>query len=157
MALKPDRYEPFIDVLYFMNETGAAGLVVVHDTTTPASGAALDDAGMLVKLPDVLLASGEYPVGMLMGDVVNLDLTRTHLNAHKRESQVGGKVGVARNGSFVTNQISGSPSAGQDAYFTIGGFLTGNTSAPTSGSKKVGVWRSSKDSDGYARVDINIV
>jgi Arc/MetJ family transcription regulator len=38
------------------------------------------------------LPSGKVPVGLLLNDMVNIDLTRQHLNQHKDEVQKGGKV-----------------------------------------------------------------
>ena len=62
------------------------------------------------------------PVGILLNDVVNKDLTRTHLNQHKDEVQKGGKVTVLRKGYVVTNAITGQdPVAGSGAYASEAG------------------------------------
>ena len=155
MALKPYRTPGFDDMSYFMNETGEAGSVVVFVTSVSGLGEAMDDADARVQLPNATNGSGEYPAGILMGDVVNRDLTYTHLNQHKRESQVGGKVGVRRHGEVLTNRIAVgvAPQAGLAAYFTAEGVLT-NTST---NSTRIGTWKSSKDSDGYAKLEVNLV
>ena len=154
MALRPDREPAYIDTTFFMNETGEAGLVVVYDTSASGVGTALDDANAKVKLPDNGNGSGEVPAGILVGDVVNKDLTRTHLNAHKRESQVGGKVGVRRDGHITTNMIETgvTPTVGDSAYFT----LNGRINTTSTNSTKIGTFLTAKDSDGYAKIDINI-
>lgn len=151
MALKPDRVEHLTDLSYFMNETASRGIVVVHDTG--GSGAAMDDSAALVKVPSAGV-SGTKPAGLLLNDVVNIDLTRQHLNYHKNEVQKGGKVLLLRRGTVVTDAVSGSPTVGADAYYNVAGQLTATVVA---NSTKVGRFLSSKDADGYAKVDINIV
>ena len=90
MALKADRYELQTDISFFYNNAAATrGGVVVHDSTT-ASGAAMDQGVNLVKYKTA--AATDVPVGILLNDIVNKDLTRTHLNQHKDEVQLGGKL-----------------------------------------------------------------
>lgn len=148
MALKPDRIEAYTDISFFMNVTGERGGIVVH--ATGGSGVSMDDANAVVQYASN--QSGTVPAGLLLNDVVNLDLTRQHINWHKDEVQVGSKVTLLRQGQVTTNVISGVPTIGQDAYYGANGKLT-----PTStNSVKVGRFLSVKDSDGYAKVDINI-
>ena len=81
MALKADRYEESTDISFFYNEGVATrGGVVVLDAAAlaGASGAALDQGENLVKYASAVATS--VPVGILLNDVVNKDLTRTHLN-----------------------------------------------------------------------------
>jgi hypothetical protein len=146
MALKSDRYELQTDISFFYNEgTATRGCVVVHDTA--GSGAAMDQGVNLVKKH----TSG-VPVGVLLNDVVNKDLTRTHLNQHKDEVQKGGKVTILRKGYVVTNAITGTPSAGDSAYASE--VVAGNVA--TSGTYTVGRFVSTKDEDGYAKVEVNL-
>lgn len=151
MALKPDRYVQADDISFYMNVVAERGLIVVHASS--GSGAAMDQADAYVAVPTGQAPSGTSPAGLLMGDMVNYDLTRQHINWHKDEVQLGGKVQLLRKGWVVTNKISGTPTAGNVAYYTSAGLLTPTDagSAP-----KVGRFLSSKDSDGYAKVDINI-
>jgi hypothetical protein len=155
MALKSDRYELQTDISFFYNEgTATRGGVVVHDTA--GSGAAMDQGVNLVKYATVTAAS--RPVGILLNDVVNKDLTRTHLNMHKDEVQKGGKVTVLRKGYVVTNSItSASVSAGDPAYACH--VNAGNLridSPGSSGVLQVGRFLSGKDEDGYAKVEVNL-
>jgi hypothetical protein len=148
MALKSDRYELQTDISFFYNAgTATRGCAVVHDTTA-GSGAAMDQGVNLVKK-----ATSGNPVGILLNDVVNKDLTRTHLNQHKDEVQKGGKVTVLRKGYVVTNAIDGSPVAGSGAY--LSGSSAGNVSMVVSGTK-IGAFLSSKDEDGYCKVEVNL-
>jgi hypothetical protein len=163
MALKADRYELQTDISFFYDAgTATRGGIVCHGTV--GSGAAMDQGVNLVEYPTVALTS--TPLGILLNDVVNKDLTRTHLNQHKDEVQKGGKVTVLRKGYVVTNNVTGTPAVGQVAYVAVGG-TGGNISAAThaawsvsvksgSGHLAVGRWLSTKDEDGYAKVEINL-
>lgn len=147
MALKSDRYELQTDISFFYNDGAVTrGGVVVYDTA--GSGASMDQGVNLVKY-----ATTGIPVGILLNDVVNKDLTRTHLNQHKDEVQKGGKVTVLRKGYVVTDKVTGSPSAGATAYRCT--LTAGNISAVASGNA-IGAFVSSKDEDGYAKVEVNL-
>lgn len=150
MALKPDRVEAYTDISFFMNQVAERGGVVVHDGT--GLGVSMDDADAVVAYASN--PSGTSPVGVLLNDVVNYDLTRQHINYHKDEVQVGSKVTVLRQGQVTTDMVDSEvvPSAGANAYYSAGGLLTTD---PTN-STKVGRFLSSLDSDGYVKVDINI-
>lgn len=149
MALKPDRIEAYTDISFFMNEVSERGLVVVHSTS--GSGVSMDDPNALVAVPTA--ATGNYPAGLLLNDVVNLDLTRQHINWHKDEVQKGGKVCLLRQGQVTTNMVAAAatPAAGAPAYYDATGKLTTAT-----GSVQVGRFLGGKDADGYVKVDINL-
>ena len=151
MALKPDRVEHLTDISFFKNDAVAErGIIVAH--STGGSGAAMDDA--LAQVADVA-ATSDLAAGLLLNDVVNLDLTRQHYNMHKDEVQLGGKVTLLRRGTVVTDQISGTPVIGEAAHFAADGRLV--TSSQSQVSMQVGRWLSVKDADGYAKCEINIV
>jgi hypothetical protein len=152
MALKPDRVELLTDVSFFMNTTAERGGVVSVVTATSGVGVSMDDANAVVAYAAV--ASGAKPVGLLLNDVVNLDLTRQHINWHKDETQVGGKVTVLRVGQVTTNMLVAAitPSAGADAYVGASGLIgTSSTNAV-----KIGQFLSAKDTDGYVKVSVNL-
>ena len=151
MALKPDRQIVVTDISYYMNEVAERGLIVIH--STGGSGAAMDDSSALVATPGATV-SGTDPAGLLLNDMVNLDLTRQHYNQHKDEMQLGGKVTLLRRGWVVTDQISGTPAIGEQAYYNEAGELTATAVA---NGTQVGRFLSTLDADGYAKVDINIV
>jgi hypothetical protein len=154
MALKGDRIEVLSDISYFMNSVAERG-GIVSLSGTGGSGAAMDQAANLVA--EVANPSGAKPVGILMQDVVNIDLTRQHLNHFKAEVQKGGKVCVLRQGYVVTNKIQGNPTAGSPAYVGHSGlFSTTNVGGASYTAMLVGEFRTSKDQDGYAKVDINL-
>lgn len=149
MALKKDRYELDTDISFFMNETAERGVVV--SVSTAGSGAAMDSSVAVATV--AAEASGAYPLGVLLNDVVNLDLTRQHINYYKNEVQQGGKVTILRKGFVVTDQISGSPTAGATAYLADSGKIA---STQDGTAVAIGQFLSTKDADGYAKVSINI-
>ena len=155
MALKADRYELQTDISFFYNAgTATRGGVVLHDTA--GSGASMDQGVNLVKY--AAATSATVPVGILLNDVVNKDLTRTHLNQYKDEVQKGGKVTVLRKGYVVTNNISNTTvTAGSGAYACH--VTPGNVrmdSPGLSGQLLIGRFLSGKDADGYAKVEVNL-
>ena len=156
MALKGDRYELQTDVSFFMNEVAERGGVVVLNGTP--SGVAMDSAANVVTY--AANPSGTVPMGILMNDMVNLDLTRQHINWHKDEVQKGGKVTVLRKGYVLTNKISGTgtPVAGNYAYVADSGLISTSTRAIAldAGAQPIGRFMTAKDADGYAKVEINL-
>lgn len=152
MALKKDRNLQDTAVEYFMNEVAARGGVV--SVSTGGSGAALDSSVNLVTY--AANPSGRVPVGFLLCDMVNKDLTQTHLNYFKEEVQRGGKVTLCRKGWVVTDFIYPgiSPTAGQTAFLGHSGFL--HNSQVIAQWPAVGRFDTSKDEEGYCKVSINL-
>lgn len=148
MALKADRIEHLTDISFFMNTVAERGGVASY--VTGGVGVAMDDADAVVAYAAV--ASGSVPAGILLNDVVNLDLTRQHYNWHKDEVQLGGKVTLLRVGQVTTDLVTGTPSAGDAAYVGASGYV----STTATNAVKVGTFLSAKDSDGFAKVAINI-
>ena len=154
MALKADRHELDVDISFFMNETGEKGQIVVFSTA--GSGAAMDQAQALVTV--AAADATNIPVGVLLNDVVNLDLTRQHINFHQDEVQQGGKVSLLKKGYIVTDRITGTPAAGAIAFLDdadTGNFTTEDEVADTKYSQ-VGRFMSIKDEDGYCKVEVNL-
>ena len=168
MALKADRYELQTDISFFMNAAVATrGGVVVHDSgsapyTSTGSGAAMDQGVALVK--EKAVANTDVPVGILLNDVVNKDLTRTHLNQHKDEVQLGSKVTILRKGYVVTNKIESVTVAPGDVAYAAAtdtgsaGNITNKcpASVVASGNLAIGRFLSRIDEDGYAKVEVNL-
>ena len=160
MALKTDRYEESTDISFFYtNGTATRGGVVCLDVLS-ASGAAMDqgDNSVIYKAAD---GAADVPVGVLLNDVVNKDLTRTHLNWYKDEVQQGGKVTVMTRGWVVTNNIQtgDAPTPGALAYASdteVGTFSLTAADADASGNLAVGRFMSRVDADGYAKVYVNL-
>ncbi len=158
MALKTDRSTLDTDISNFMNEVATRGGVVSQSTA--GSGASMDNGAALVTYKAV--PSGAVPVGLLINDMVNIDLTRQHLNQHKDEVQKGGKVTLLQKGYVVTNNLEGTaPSAGNAAFLAHSGNLAvsdtiaDDTDANGHG-RIVGRFLSGVDEDGYAKVYIDL-
>ena len=155
MALKTDRSTLQTDISFFMNEAATRGGVAV--ISTGGSGASMDNGSALVTY--AAAASGKVPVGLLLNDMVNIDLTRQHLNQHKDEVQKGGKVTLLNKGWVVTSNIEGTdPNAGDVAYLAhSGNVASSNIGGDDSGHQMVvGRFLSDIDEDGYAKVYINL-
>jgi hypothetical protein len=148
MALKPDRIEHLTDISFFMNTTAERGGVASF--VTGGVGVSMDDADAVVAYAAAV--SGSVPAGILLNDVVDLDLTRQHINWHKDEVQVGGKVTLLRVGQVTTDKVTGNPSAGDAAYVGVSGAV----STTSTNAVKIGTFLSGKDADGYAKVAVNI-
>lgn len=157
MALKADRFEEATDISYFYTAgTATRGGVVCLDLLS-ASGAAMDQGDNTVSYQTA--ATTDVPVGILLNDVVNKDLTRTHMNWYKDEVQKGGKVTVMTRGYVVTNAVDGTPAPGNVAYASdtvAGNISTTAADATASGNLAIGRFMSAKDADGYCKVQINL-
>ena len=156
MALKSDRNEVQTDISFFMNETATRGGVV--SMSTGGSGSAMDQGAALVTYT---AASGKAPMGILLNDMVNLDLTRQHINQHKDEVQKGGKVTILRKGYVVTNNLScqTAAAAGDVAYVQFDGTIANSGCVSDHSGRagsSIGTFLSSIDQDGYAKVEINL-
>ncbi len=151
MALKPDRDLHLVDTIaWFMDEVAVRGGCV--SISTVGSGIALDQSVNLVTY--VAEPSGVNPVGVLMGDMVNIDQTRNHINHHKDEVQQGGKVRVVRKGWVVTDSITGTPTLGDTAFLgPSGNFVIDN---PSLNHPVVGQFMSTLDEDGFAKVYVDL-
>lgn len=155
MALKTDRHEFQTDVSYFMNEVATRGGVVA--LSTGGSGGAMDQSAALCTYSAE--PSGKMPLGVLLQDMVNYDLTKQHINDFKDEVQKGGKVAILKKGYVVTNFIEGSTTslAGKPAYIAHSGNVAQtNIVADDTGGQVVGYFLSNVDEDGYAKVEVNL-
>lgn len=159
MSLKGDRYILESDNTFFFNQVATRGGVAT--ISTGGSGSALDQSQALLQY--ATNPSGLQPIGILLEDMVNYDLTRQHANYHRDEVQLGGKVAVIKKGWVVTNSLvaSASPVAGDIAIVGESGlldkisyasYLTGNQV----NKPKVGRYLSAKEDDGYAKVAVEL-
>jgi len=149
MALKSDRYELQTDISFFYNEAATTRGCLVGHGATAGTGAAMDQGAALCKKDKTAV-----PLGILLNDVVDKDLTRTHLNQHKDEVQKGGKVTILRKGYVVTNNVTNvaDVDAGEVAYRCDD--VDGNIAS--SGTVAVGRFLSAKDADNYVKVEVNL-
>ena len=173
MALKPDRNIVDEDISFFAATGWAYGsarggvVVPTGNTVTGPSGAAMDQSVNQVWYALIpIAASGSRPLGILMNDVVNIDLTRQTLNPYKSEAQIGDKVTIARKGYVVTNLVypTGTIRVGATAYLGVSGYISPNSGvlAGTWGAKdstlapEIGKFLSLPDEDGYVKVYVDL-
>ena len=156
MALKTDRSTLQTDISFFMNEAATRGGIAT--ISTGGSGASLDNGNAVVTY--AAAPSGKVAVGILLNDMVNIDLTRQHLNQPKDEVQKGGKVTLLTKGWVVTNSLEGTdPNAGDLAYISHSGNLSadaGLSGSDATNEMIVGRFLSDVDEDGYAKVFIDL-
>lgn len=150
MALKADRLYLQTDISFFMNEVAERGGLVCNSSTV-GSGAAMDQGQNVVTYQ--ASPSGKYPLGILLNDMVNIDLTRQKINPYKNEVQKGSKVTILRKGYVVTNRIQGTPAVGDLVYPGHSGLLANSNT--TGNTTVIGQFLSNKDQDGYAKVEVN--
>lgn len=156
MALKGDRREDTYNIDFYMTSTAERGGVAT--LVTMGSGAARDQGVNVVSYGAT--ASGKFPMGILLNDVVDIDLTKYDLNRYKHEVQKGSKVTLLTRGEVVTNMISPHSAAitpGAMAFVGNSGLLQSTVGAggPTH-TPPIGRFMSYKDDDGYAKVEINL-
>lgn len=154
MALKADRDEERTDISFYYNAGVADRGGVVCYAGAGGSGAAMDQGTNLAAYKAV--GAGDVPVGLLLNDVVNKDLTRTHLNVYKDEVQLGNKVTILRRGYVVTNMLDGvaTPIAPGDVAYAstaVAGLITNSGDA----QHAFGRFDTKVDADGYAKVSVN--
>ena len=156
MALKGDRYLAITRIDYFMDQVASKGGVVVLKTA--GSGSALDQQAAEVEY--AASPSGARPMGVLLDNMVNLDLTRTHMNCQKTDQQKGSKGGLVNEGWVPTNMLEGTgilPAGGNTAYLGMSGLLTtATTGAGGYSNPMVGTFESSRDEDGYVKVYVKL-
>ena len=157
MALKAHRYEEVTDISYFYRDSAVTrGGIVVLDNAN-AVGTGLDQAANAVKYATA--AAGLVPIGLLLNDVVDKNLTRTHINWYKDEVPLHGKCTVLRKGWVLTNNITGDPSPGDVAYLddNVAGNVAAAADTTHAGDSdfRVGRFTTGKDVDGYARLEVN--
>jgi len=96
--------------------------------------------------------SGKVPIGILLNDMVDVDITRHKVNPYKNEVQKGGKVTILRKGWVITDMIhsTGTPGAGSGLYLADSGLFSTSTRALAlnSGATPIGKFLSAKDSNG---------
>lgn len=159
MALKQSRVVDKEENSYYFNSVASRGGVAC--VQTGGSGVALDNQGSpsspkpLASYPAT--SSGAKPIGILTDDTVDIDTTKFHVNFQKREVDIPGKVNLLVKGTVTTNMIHAgvTPTDGDPAYLHSSGLL-GTTQNGLSNNPRVGTFRSSKDADGYAKLEVNL-
>ncbi len=158
MALKPDReYNETTDITNFWTTVaaekgGCAGVV------TQGSGAAMginitDEANVVGYVAN---PSGAIAKGILLQTVTAaMSATRDFPNFDNGEIRPSDKCTLVKKGFVVTDMIPAgiTPTAGAAAYLAASGYIS---STQATGAPQVGRFETTKDSNGFARVSIEI-
>lgn len=155
MALKADRQVDAVELGYFLNEVASKGVIVA--VSTAGSGISIDNPSSVATV--AANSSGNKPIGMLLNDFVSIDLTRQPINWHKDQAITGSKATIMTKGWAVTDQVTGTPAAGDSAVLCSSGTVT--NIAPGAAWNEaaqpfVGRFRSKKNEDGYARIYVDL-
>jgi len=149
MALKGDRQILFETAKFRLNEVATRGYFVMLSSGT---------AGY-VKVVDDMDGDKTEVIGCLLNDMIADNSDSRPVNFQKAfEVWQGGMVPVLEAGRIRTNVIHNHDAAlvaGALAYVNQSGILTNNASADGYTYKKVGVFESDVDTDGYVEVRFN--
>lgn len=153
MGLKPTRNNLVTDNSFYSNAVATKGGIVT--IATVGSGQAMDLAGAVATY--AAAQSGKVPLGVLLEDVVNEDLTDKSQNYAKTTVQLGGKLTYAYQGIVVTNMIAPNitPALNDIGYLAGSGYIT-NVNSGVANTPKVGKFLSTKDEDGYAKFKVEL-
>jgi hypothetical protein len=155
--LKPDRQPVVWDIRHYMNETADQGSFPVQYTAS--SGADLDGADNVASIE--ANPSGYAPLGVLVDEVVDLDLTKYPVNWHKEQTNVGYKVSIIRKGLVATDQIDADfPAvAGGIAVLRASGLIGSVDDLDNyvpSANPTIGRFETTEDEDGFAFVFVDV-
>lgn len=134
-----DRVEKAVNFVFFMDEVAQKGsFVFLKETNT--------------SYREVTLKRTSECVGILLDDVVHIDLTRYPLNFYGGEVQKGGKVRILTNGT-VSLKIPGREKYPKNhpLYMNPDGKLT-----LVQWGFPIGKLLSNRDKNGYARAEIEL-
>lgn len=146
MGLGPNRQVFHDNIDYSMAAAAERGGVVCASTT----------AGE-VEYRVVPTGSTVYPLGVLMGDIEDMNYDRHPEYRQRNVDDIGAVVGIISAGELETNFIVGTPSQGQPAYLHPSGWI--GATRLTDGlnpAPQVGVFLAAKNSLGYAKVRIDL-
>lgn len=155
MALLADRQVDAVELGYYLNELAVKGQIL--SVKTYGSGVAMDSVKNVATV--AANSSGNAPLGMLLNDFVAVDLTRFPINWHKDQSVSGDKASIMTKGWAVTDQVTGSPAAGNYAVLTSSGQVMPvalGAAWNEAANPKVGRFRSTVDANGFAKLYIDL-
>jgi hypothetical protein len=148
MALKGDRQFGYETARYRLNEVAEKGYFVMLDSANEG----------YVKVVDTDVTADIDVLGCLLHNMVADESTERPEN-FQRAFNVwqGGKVPVLQAGRIRTDAIhdAGSLAAAAQAFVNQSGILTDSSGTDGYAYRRVGVFESAIDSDGYVEVDFD--
>lgn len=157
MALKADR-RVFAENIRYISDaavTKGAALTTGAQPSGAGVGQATNEAAPVAAMYTGAPPSGTKFVGLSLDAVVAIDTTVTPRTSYPVTTRkVGEPFCVLESGEVWTNMITGTPALFGDAYLaTASTFGT----AAVNGNAAVGKWMSTKDTNGYALLQIRVV
>ena len=146
MALSPRRQQIWTEVHFAMAVASERGVIVSHTS----------NAGEVTSLANPTGATTS-PLGVLLDDVESMNFDRHGEYRNRMVVDIGSVVGIGAKGDYETNQVQGTPSAGNKAYLHTSRLVSPNqlsdgiTQAP-----QVGVFRTALNANGFALVHIDL-
>jgi hypothetical protein len=155
MALKADRRMLSPENIRCVSENAivkGAAVILGTQGTGDGVGQALNEAAVVVKSYSGSPPSGTKFMGVSLDDVVPIDTTVTPRTSYPPTTRlVGEPLAIAENAELWTNMIVGTPTLEGDAYLAADSKF-GVTSVNSNGV--VGKWKSTKDTNGYALLQV---
>ena len=154
MALKSDRRHFFTDIEWRFDAVAErGGIAVIKTAGVGGYPGQSSNVAQYAANP-----SGAKPLGILTQDVVSYDTNRQAPNYEKSgyEALVDDKVCIDRGGRYTTNMIAtGVTVAGGDPAYLAASGRVSNVQA--TGAPRIGTFVTGKDTDGYAKLQIELV
>ncbi len=154
MGLRPDRQIDDSELGFFLNEVASVGVIACISTAT--SGASLDGTTSLATIP--ASSSGAVPLGVLLTETVDIDLTRLPVNWHKSQAVKGDKVSICRKGWVVTDALTGTITVGPAVLASSGTVMSRGAIGSWNqvANPLVGKFVTTKDENGFARLIVDL-
>lgn len=150
MALSPSRQVWQTNVDFALNEVAERGVVCTIVPGTTSAGEVTASA--------TPTGVGVQAIGVLLDDVEDLNYDRHPEYRQRNVVDVGSVVGLAHEAELLTDQVTGSPVAGNDAFLNVNG-----TVGPTqlqdglgNNAPQVGKFLSSPDANGFVKLRVDL-
>lgn len=139
MSLRANRYEEIVDIRHFLNEVAEIGSFVY---TKEQKGSQPYDEATLIPNADF--------IGVLLCNVVNIDLCRYSLNYYSGDTQVGGRVSILTKG-WIVMRLPGRCTypIKHPVYINPKGKLS-----LIQWGRPIGRVMSTRDEDGFAKIEL---
>jgi hypothetical protein len=151
------HYRPFApeNTRYVTDAVADDGCAMILKASQPSGGGvgqALDGQRLVAAAYAGAPPSGTKFLGVALNQVKNVDLSTYPRSSFKpTDTNVGEPVAIGEWCEVWTNKITGTPALEGDAYLAADSTFG---TASVNGNGVVGKWKSTKDSDGYALLQV---
>jgi hypothetical protein len=146
MGLGPNRQVSEINIDFALATVGERGAIACSSAT----------AGE-VELRVVPTGAGVNPLGLLMGDIEDMNYDRHPEYRQRNVDDIGSVVALLTRGEVETNLVIGTPAQGDPAYLHPSGWVGGTRLTDgVNPAPLVGRFLSAKNALGYAKVRIDL-